>query len=122
MPRNEHKKVLQQLSEAYQNVLNEGGQPAGGIRSFREKPPRMDAFAQAELAKKQDAEYDPDRHEDSDHLAAAIKKKTRYWMAKEGQVGQRMTAEQAFKVAIKQIGDDHPGIDLGKYTIDNIGL
>jgi len=51
MARNEHKKVLQQLSEAYQKVLNEGGQPAGGIRSFREKPPRMDAFAKAAFAK-----------------------------------------------------------------------
>jgi len=30
---------------------NEGGHPAGGIRSFREKPPEMDAFAKAALSK-----------------------------------------------------------------------
>jgi len=60
MARNEQKKVLQQLSEAYQKVINEGGQPAGGIRSFREKPPRMDALAQAAFAKKQDAELPKD--------------------------------------------------------------
>ena len=30
---------------------NEGGHPAGGIRSFRENPPEMDAFAKAALSK-----------------------------------------------------------------------
>ena len=131
MARNEHKKVLHQLSKAYHQVhetvehiespamkkkkekdkayqkymwdVGEYNKP-GGTKYYDKKPEAAD-YGLSEDA------------EDVDHLVAEVKKRTQNWMAREGPTGQRMTAEQAFKAAIEMIQ-----FDLGSYTIDNIEL
>ena len=135
MAQNEHKKVIRQLTKAYQNVYKEERSVRYGEEDPREG--RVYLSGKIEGVQKtidvpagasnmidhwikkglQVVDKPSEEAEDVDHLAAEVKKRTRGWMAKEGEVGQRMTAEQAFKAAIEMIQ-----WDLGNYTIDNIEL
>ena len=55
MARNEHKKVLQQLSEAYQNVINEARSDAALWRDQMEKQPKVSDERWEELQNKKPA-------------------------------------------------------------------
>ena len=101
MPRNEHKKVLQRLSEAYSQV-HEGH--SGPVPDWEEQAGLKDELEANRKAARQDV----------DHISEAIKEMIKTFLDDDEFEGG---LQDAFDLTIEQIGDS-----LGYYTIDNIGF